>query len=57
VTDANSVLPTPRVAAPDDESGRGLALVAALAEEWGSEARTGNAIGKTTWFRLRAEAR
>ncbi|MFI1563984.1 ATP-binding protein [Streptomyces sp. NPDC020490] len=33
---------------PDDEGGRGLALVAALAEEWGIAPRPG-APGKTVW--------
>ncbi|MGW1159056.1 ATP-binding protein [Streptomyces sp. NPDC002519] len=56
VTDADGTLPTPpRQAASDDESGRGLALVAALAEEWGAEPRPGG-IGKTVWFELRAAA-
>ncbi|MFF4961916.1 ATP-binding protein [Streptomyces sp. NPDC001222] len=55
VTDANDTLPTPRQAAPDDESGRGLALVAALAEKWGAEPRAAG-IGKTVWFELRITA-
>jgi len=53
VTDANNTLPTPRDASPDDESGRGLTLVAALADEWDAEPRPGG-IGKTVWFELRA---
>jgi anti-sigma regulatory factor (Ser/Thr protein kinase) len=53
VTDANDTLPTPREATPDDESGRGLALVAAPADKWGAEPRPGG-IGKTVWFELPA---
>ncbi|WP_051744285.1 ATP-binding protein [Streptomyces yerevanensis] len=55
VTDANDTLPTLREAAPDDESGRGLPLVATLADDWGAEPRTGG-IGKTVWFTLRSDA-
>ncbi|MEV6531535.1 ATP-binding protein [Streptomyces sp. NPDC051639] len=51
VTDANDTLPEPRVASPDDESGRGLALVAALADDWGAAPRE-HGIGKTVWFEL-----
>ncbi|MFJ8361358.1 ATP-binding protein [Streptomyces sp. NPDC093984] len=51
MTDANDTLPTPRDASPDDESGRGLTLVAALADDWGAEPRPGG-IGKTVWFEL-----
>ncbi|WP_332112937.1 ATP-binding protein [Streptomyces sp. ActVer] len=52
VTDANDMLPAPRNASPDDESGRGLALVATLADNWGATPREGG-IGKTAWFELR----
>jgi anti-sigma regulatory factor (Ser/Thr protein kinase) len=51
VTDANDSLPEARQAGPDDESGRGLALVAALADRWGAGPREGG-IGKTVWFEL-----
>ncbi|MET8249472.1 ATP-binding protein [Streptomyces sp. NPDC005202] len=52
VTDANEALPQPRRPSPDDESGgRGLTLVAALADEWGAEPRACG-IGKTVWFLL-----
>ncbi|MFG2945430.1 ATP-binding protein [Streptomyces adustus] len=51
VTDANGTLPTPRETAPEHESGRGLALVAALADGWGAQPRAGG-IGKTVWFEL-----
>lgn len=51
VTDASDTLPEPRVASPDDEAGRGLALVAALADDWGATSRE-HGIGKTVWFEL-----
>lgn len=51
VSDANDTLPVVRHASPDEESGRGLSLVAALADDWGAEPRPGG-IGKTTWFEL-----
>ncbi|MFB6957178.1 ATP-binding protein [Streptomyces sp. NPDC056309] len=51
VTDANDTLPAPREAAPEEESGRGLALVETLASEWGAEPRPGG-IGKAVWFEL-----
>ncbi|MFD6490240.1 ATP-binding protein [Streptomyces sp. NPDC060188] len=52
VTDASDALPAPRNASLDDESGRGLALVAMLADDWGA-ARREAGIGKTVWFELR----
>ncbi|MFC3351987.1 ATP-binding protein [Streptomyces echinoruber] len=55
VTDADDTLPAPREAAPDDETGRGLALVAALADDWGAEPRAAG-IGKTVWCVLRVPA-
>jgi anti-sigma regulatory factor (Ser/Thr protein kinase) len=51
VTDASDTLPVLREAAPEDESGRGLPLVAALADDWGAEPRACG-IGKTVWFEL-----
>ncbi|GAA2653124.1 hypothetical protein GCM10010400_06050 [Streptomyces aculeolatus] len=52
VSDAgDGELPTPHEAGPDDESGRGLALVAALASRWGAYPRP-YGIGKTVWFEL-----
>ncbi|MFJ8820441.1 ATP-binding protein [Streptomyces sp. NPDC102467] len=44
--------PRARAAAPDDEGGRGLQLVAGVSRSWGTrpgDARTG---GKTVWFEL-----
>ncbi|MCP3819044.1 ATP-binding protein [Streptomyces sp. A3M-1-3] len=55
VLDANDVLPQPRSAGPDDESGRGLALVGALADAWGASPRDCG-IGKTVWFELAVPA-
>lgn len=55
VTDANATLPTPGAASLDDESGRGLALVAMLANDWGTERRECG-IGKEVWFELALRA-
>lgn len=49
VTDHSMRLPQPRLAGPDDESGRGLRLVDALAASWGT---TPNDDGKTVWCTL-----
>jgi anti-sigma regulatory factor (Ser/Thr protein kinase) len=51
VSDACTARPVAREAAPDDESGRGLALVAALASAWDAEPRP-YGIGKTVWCEL-----
>lgn len=50
VEDASDENPRPRTAGPDDESGRGLALVAALADSWGVAPRIG--VGKSVWAAL-----
>ncbi|MET8624935.1 ATP-binding protein [Kitasatospora sp. NPDC004669] len=52
VSDASPALPVARHAAPDDESGRGLELVAALATSWGAHPRGEGYIGKTVWFEI-----
>ncbi|WP_030057451.1 MULTISPECIES: ATP-binding protein [Streptomyces] len=52
VSDANAELPTMRHAAAEDESGRGLELVASLATSWGAHPRGEGYIGKTTWCEL-----
>ncbi|GGZ83990.1 PAS domain S-box protein [Streptomyces echinoruber] len=49
VGDRSTHLPEPRQAAGDEESGRGLFLVRALAESWGVRPTD---EGKTTWFTL-----
>ncbi|MBG0853073.1 ATP-binding protein [Streptomyces spinoverrucosus] len=51
VTDASDTLPTLATACLDDESGRGLALVAALADNWDTQRRECG-IGKEVWFEL-----
>ncbi|MEU2539379.1 ATP-binding protein [Streptomyces iakyrus] len=56
VTDAASAKRLPAIAPPsfpEGESGRGLLLVDALAERWGSTARS--PVGKTVWAELRLE--
>ncbi|MDQ0681734.1 PAS domain S-box-containing protein [Streptomyces achromogenes] len=50
VSDGSAQLPQPRSAIEDEESGRGLLLVRALAASWGVRPTD---EGKTTWFRLR----
>ncbi|MFJ7996826.1 ATP-binding protein [Streptomyces sp. NPDC096310] len=51
VEDAGDHLPRPRVPEAEDESGRGLALVAALADDWGVAPRRGP--GKRVWALLK----
>ncbi|MGP3971965.1 ATP-binding protein [Streptomyces sp. 6N223] len=53
VTDRHPVLPEPRTPALWDESGRGLALLAQLADAWGVTPLPGGG-GKTVWLRLKA---
>jgi anti-sigma regulatory factor (Ser/Thr protein kinase) len=50
VGDRSPHLPQPRPAAQDEESGRGLVLVRALADSWGVRPTD---EGKTTWFTLK----
>jgi anti-sigma regulatory factor (Ser/Thr protein kinase) len=53
VTDTRSErLPAPGTPSPDGESGRGLLLVAALADDWGVTPRP-MAPGKTVWAEFR----
>jgi anti-sigma regulatory factor (Ser/Thr protein kinase) len=49
VTDASPAVPQGRSAGPDDERGRGIAIVSALAPAWGIRPAQ---RGKTTWFTL-----
>ncbi|WP_217245414.1 ATP-binding protein [Streptomyces sp. AC602_WCS936] len=51
VTDASDTLPAPNEACLDDESGRGLALVTALADDWGAQRRA-YGIGKEVWVEV-----
>ncbi|KUJ67008.1 hypothetical protein ACZ90_31860 [Streptomyces albus subsp. albus] len=51
VSDASDEMPRPRTAREYEETGRGLALVAALADDWSTE-RRGCWTGKTVWFEL-----
>ncbi|GAA4862776.1 ATP-binding SpoIIE family protein phosphatase [Kitasatospora terrestris] len=50
VGDDNAALPRPRRAAPDDERGRGLQIVARCADRWGA---TRLGAGKVVWFEQR----
>ncbi|MFI0779803.1 ATP-binding protein [Streptomyces sp. NPDC021212] len=52
VSDASEAMPQPRTATAEDESGRGLALIAALADAWDAHPRACG-IGKTVWFELK----
>ncbi|MCX4748162.1 ATP-binding protein [Kitasatospora sp. NBC_01287] len=52
VSDADRTLPIPRASGPDEESGRGLELLAALATAWGAHPRACG-VGKTVWFTLK----
>jgi len=51
VRDHSPRLPTVRTAEPDEGSGRGLALIAAVSDSWGTRAREDGA-GKVVWFAL-----
>jgi anti-sigma regulatory factor (Ser/Thr protein kinase) len=50
-TDRSALPPVRRQSGREDERGRGLALVAALADTWGVRLGLG---GKTTWAEFRA---
>ncbi len=54
VSDASRTPPRPVETGEEDESGRGLLLVAALSEETGHHDR--DPIGKTVWARLALDA-
>jgi hypothetical protein len=49
--DPSDESPSPRSAGPEDDTGRGLAMVGLLSSAWGSS-REGD-DGKTVWFELR----
>ncbi|MCX4992994.1 serine/threonine-protein phosphatase [Streptomyces sp. NBC_00638] len=50
ISDHSPHLPQPRTATEEEESGRGLILVRALADDWGVRPTD---AGKTTWFTLK----
>lgn len=50
VTDADGNIPVKQPSSPEGVSGRGLALVEALAEDWGVAPQPGG--GKTVWARI-----
>jgi anti-sigma regulatory factor (Ser/Thr protein kinase) len=52
VADDSRARPTVRTAEEDDESGRGMFLVDALASDWGV---TDTPTGKTVWFEVAAQ--
>ncbi|MFJ2719785.1 ATP-binding protein [Streptomyces sp. NPDC087437] len=52
VTDTNASVPSVVEAGANDESGRGLLLVNALAADWGTQPEP---TGKTTWFEIVSE--
>jgi DNA-binding NarL/FixJ family response regulator len=54
VTDRSELAPAPRQSGVEDDSGRGLTLVQALARRWGSGRQPGG--GKTVWFEVAREA-
>jgi DNA-binding NarL/FixJ family response regulator len=54
VTDRSDTAPMQRPSSVEDESGRGLALVQALARRWGTSRRPGG--GKTVWFEVPRQA-
>ncbi len=55
VWDQNPRLPMPKTAGPDDESGRGLLIVQALAETW-NWYRLHDAGGKVVWATIAMNA-
>lgn len=52
VADGSPVRPVFRAAAETEESGRGLAIVDGLANDWGTDAPDGDGPGKKVWFTL-----
>ena len=54
VTDRSDLVPAPRHSGVEDDSGRGLALVQALARCWGTSRQPGG--GKTVWFEVARHA-
>ncbi|MEV6531841.1 ATP-binding protein [Streptomyces sp. NPDC051639] len=52
VADASAAPPRPRTTGPATESGRGLAIVAALSDDWGIAPSDPGTTGKKVWFTL-----
>lgn len=52
VEDPSTRQPLPRSASADEEGGRGLHLVDALATRWGTDLPAPGSTGKTVWFEL-----
>ncbi|MER5901838.1 ATP-binding protein [Streptomyces mirabilis] len=52
VADRSSALPRPRDPGGAEESGRGLAIVAALTDDWGIAPADPGTTGKKVWFTL-----
>ena len=53
VADAGDALPVELDVGPEKDHGRGLAIVAAVADHWGAERLAGN--GKVVWAELRGD--
>ncbi len=52
LADPSPVLPLPRVVGSESESGRGLSIIAALADDWGTDPPEPGGVGKRVWFSL-----
>ncbi|WP_105973118.1 ATP-binding protein [Streptomyces geranii] len=52
LSDPSPLLPRPRTPGTAAESGRGLAIVAALADDWGTAPPDPGTPGKKVWFSL-----
>ncbi|MFJ6835798.1 ATP-binding protein [Streptomyces sp. NPDC091209] len=52
VADRSSALPAARTAGGTEESGRGLAIVAALTDDWGIAPADPGTTGKKVWFSM-----
>ncbi|MEU6807055.1 ATP-binding protein [Streptomyces neyagawaensis] len=52
LADPSPAQPRPRAVDGTAESGRGLAIVAALADDWGTDPPDADDVGKRVWFSL-----
>lgn len=52
LADPSPTLPLPRTVDGAAESGRGLSIVAALADDWGTDPPDPGGVGKKVWFSL-----